>query len=354
MAEKNKVGDLNIKSTVNETEGNASDFPMMKDSMMTLKDRVEQKKDPDEKSLNSAHFTEDQLKEEEEDKKEKTQKKKEKNPESEQIQRIIEQEKMENQQNLMRQADKLITETERIEQKYQKEHSFLYLYSNDPQLKKLIKSIQKRIIFILLGGLVQLFFSIWNNFILCNNKEAVTMTFFILSSLSFFLDIFIFIIILIGLLNDPYASKAFRILIILEAVIIIVTYVFNFISFIISIEYIKEDYEGLTKWLLIFGNIIVLAGLISIVVIASLLAIDSLMILVGKKIEYSVLVAEEKINKSKDNKGSSETTNDNTNNEKNEEKEKQKKIDEEYIENICNPFHAGVSAERIDDAMKNF
>lgn len=360
---KTKIGDQGIKTSIIHTENEISSSsapanPDLDKNLFAFDNKT--KKDPDEKSLNSAQFTEDELKGS--DGKNDGNKTAEKNKlsEKEKIKRIENQEKIENDRILLNQADKMITETERMEKQYQKEHSFLYLYSQDPQLKSLINKIKITLLKISFGCLIQLFYSLLDDLVFTKN-EPVIMTFVILSIVSLFMCIFSIAIIQIGLLNDPYGSKGFRIMVVFEALVMVITYIFNLSSVLITfIRFGEERKSFVEKFLIILISISVLVLLIPLTFFCIKLGIDSGLILIGKKTEYSVLVAEEKMNKSKNDSNTGEiaiTTSGNINSEKDKDKEseeeKQKRLDKEAIENMFETFHVGVSAERIDDVMKN-
>ena len=126
--------------------------------------------------------------------------------------------------------DKIYKETERQNQKYEKENSYVYLFGNNPQFQKFLKKIKKQLIYCLIEGILIYIFSSIFFFKVTGEKEGIALTSFCLSIGLFVLSIILFISLKLGLLNDPYLSRSFRFFVVLEFIILSTSLCFNTIS----------------------------------------------------------------------------------------------------------------------------
>lgn len=353
-----------------------------KPSIITTTDS---KKDPDEKSLNSAEYTAQELKfREKELEKEKTEIKEEKEKEinidiekdkdkdkdnikdkdrnkdkdkNKEINSVKDKEFLiERERHMRKEVDEYYNETERQKKKYLKD-SMMYLYSNDPQLQKIIKKVEKKIVIITLIGILLGFCSGINHFIIYKSKDGISLTTFILSILFFAINALLFSGLKIGLLNDPNLSKAFRMFVVLQCGLLLSSSFFYFISAIFSFSRINNRFDSIFLKLIIYLFILgMLLLLYPALKYSIFLGFESLLILANKKTEYVKLIEEEKEKSNKNDVSNSNSNNSidkssgfvvNHNTQKNP-----KEIDEnEKIYNFYNyldKFHASVSTDRED------
>jgi hypothetical protein len=241
--------------------------------------------------------------------------------------------------------DKVYNETERLKQEYEEKNSKYYLF-NDPQFKKYIKGVEIQL-YLLLGLSILLnilSISMMSN--LGKKIEGISITCIIISILLFSNTLLLIACVKIGLLNDKDLAKAFRFFVISELLSLINSVCFNFISVIL---YNKKISNKIWIYLLL-----ILIVLVSILVIKKclILFIESCLILLGMKTEYSVLISKEKKEYDKTttslsfsmNKTHSDLLEENDSQNKNEEND-----DKFKNFNYFNKFHYSVSSERKSD-----
>ena len=255
--------------------------------------------------------------------------------------------------------DKIYKETERQNQKYEKENSYVYLFGNNPQFQKFLKKIKKQLIYCLIEGILIYIFSSIFFFKVTGEKEGIALTSFCLSIGLFVLSIILFISLKLGLLNDPYLSRSFRFFVVLEFIILSTSLCFNTISIILNIEEITEIEMVKYKILIVLLFILILVGFIATVKYCFSLFFESLLILLGKKTEYSLLMLKEKkLNKDNSilNLSTSITseglnkTNIDLLNENNRNSNDKNKDDEKYRNyNYFSKFHYSISSNRKED-----
>lgn len=255
--------------------------------------------------------------------------------------------------------DKIYKETERQNQKYEKENSYVYLFGNNPQFQKFLKKIKKQLIYCLIEGILINIFSSIFFFKVTGEKEGIALTSFCLSIGLFVLSIIVFISLKLGLLNDPYLSRSFRFFVVLEFIILSTSLCFNTISIILNIEEITEIEMVKYKILIVLLFILILVGFIATLKYCFSLFFESLLILLGKKTEYSLLMLKEKkLNKDNSilNLSTSITseglnkTNIDLLNENNRNSNDKNKDDEKYRNyNYFSKFHYSISSNRKED-----
>ena len=251
-------------------------------------------------------------------------------------------------ENTMRdELEKISNENERLKQEYEEKNSKYYLFKN-PQFKKFIKNVEMQLFYLL--GLVALLtiFSILMTFNSKKEFEGVPLVGLIITILLFSVNLLLIACVKMGLLNDAELSKAFRIFVIIELLLLITSICFNFISIFLDNKKISNKF-----WIFALLILIIL-DLIFVVKKCLNLFIESFMILLGKKTEYSVLISkEERYDNSVSfslNKTNSDLLDENKNKKKNEEDE----MDESFKNfNYFNKFHYSVSADRKNDYILN-
>ena len=251
-------------------------------------------------------------------------------------------------ENTMRdELEKISNENERLKQEYEEKNSKYYLFKN-PQFKKFIKNVEMQLFYLL--GLAALL-TIFSIFIIFNSKkefEGIPLVGLIITILLFSDNILLIACVKIGLLNDTELSKAFRIFVIFGLLLLITSICFNFISIFL------DNKKDSNKFWIFALLILIILDLIFVVKKCLNLFIESFMILLGKKTEYSVLISkEERYDNSVSfslNKTNSDLLDENKSKKKNEEDE----IDESFKNfNYFNKFHYSVSADRKNDYILN-
>ena len=249
-------------------------------------------------------------------------------------------------ENTMRnELDKISNETERLKQEYEEKSSKYYLFEN-PQFKKFIKNVEMQLLFLLgLSGLLSVF-SI--ALIISNSAKEIggfSIACLIITIILVANNLILIACVKMGLLNDTYLSKAFRMFVIMESLLLITSLCFNITSLFLN--------KKISHKFWIFSLLIlIMLDLIFVVKKCLNLFVESCLIVLGKKTEYSVLI-------SKENQGNSRTNTslnfslDKTTNDlldeginKNIEEEKENNF---KVYNFFNKFHYSVSSDRKND-----
>ena len=320
------------------------------------------KMEEDEKSTNSAEFSGQELR-----------KKKEKEKENNSIQFInpkklskkaYEKMTQKMKENTMRmEIEKIDKETERIRQKYEEKNAFLHSFDNNPQFQKMLKNVEKQLKVIFLFGIIVCVFSSLVYFYVTKRKDGCSLASFSLSVAEIAIVLILIITLEIGLLNDPNLSKAFRLFVIFELLIIIGTFIINVIVIVVIQEYLSNQ-QSITK-IIVYLLFVLLIGLFVIGFKMCLpLFIESILILLNKKTEYSILIINEQNAKSESNVINNLSTSNNysteglnndtttgiiSENEKKQGLEITNKEEEKYKNmNYFNKFHYSVTSDRKD------
>jgi len=249
-------------------------------------------------------------------------------------------------ENTMRnELDKISNETERLKQEYEEKSSKYYLFEN-PQFKKFIKNVEMQLLFLLgLSGLLSVF-SI--ALIISNSAKEIggfSIACLIITIMLVANNLILIACVKMGLLNDTYLSKAFRMFVIMESLLLITSLCFNITSLFLN--------KKISHKFWIFSLLIlIMLDLIFVVKKCLNLFVESCLILLGKKTEYSVLISKENQGNSRTNTSLNfsldKTTNDlldeGINKSIEEEKENNFKV---Y--NFFNKFHYSVSSDRKND-----
>ena len=265
--------------------------------------------------------------------------------------------------------EKIDKETERLKQKYEEKNSFLHLFNNNPQFQKMLKFVQKQLFLIFILGVFICSFSGFIYFYVSKAEEGIALSSFCLSIAELAVFFILMISLKIGLLNDPYLSKAFRFFVIIEFLIIFGCFILNIIVPII----LKDHMEILInkKVEIVIYILFIIIELIHIIIFKYCysLFIESLLILLNKKTEYSILIVNEKNTISESNIGnnitmsnsySTDNLNNNTTtgilseNDKNFDNNKQLNKEEEKFRNFnyFNKFHYSVTGRKEDIYFK--
>ena len=316
------------------------------------------KHDEDEKSTNSAEFSGQELRKEKQNSFKNI---KQKNLSKKAYEKLTEKLK---ERTMRMEIEKIDRETERLKQKYEEKNAYLHSFDNNPQFQKMLKSVEKQLLVIFIMGILVCSFSGIVYFYITNRKNGVSLASFSLS-MSEICFVFILIITLkLGLLNDPNLSKAFRLFVIIEFLILIGSFVINIIVVIMINEYLEKK-SNLVKMITY-----IIFCLVSVLFIIGFkfcfsLFFESILILLNRKTEYSILMIKEQNSKSESNiNGNISTLNNNStmtlNNDTNSGiiSDNQKKNNENAINKeeeqyrhfkYFNRFHYSVTSDRKDD-----
>ena len=348
--EKDKIKDKNL--------------PLIRQSDTDKKDIIielsHHKKDEDEKSNNSAEFSGQDLN---------CEKKTEKNNESPQIKPIILSQKAYDkytqrlkEKTMRLELEKIDKETERMKQKYEERNSYFHFFNNNPQFQKMLNIVKKQL---LVNFTLALFICIFSGlvyFYITKRKEGIALACFSLAIADIAIFIILFISLKLGLLNDPDLSKAFRLFVIFELLILISTLVLNIILPFLVKSHLKRISDQKVR--IIFYILFIIMTLLYIITFKFCFSLffESLLILLNKKTEYSILIINEQSpsinmnlslsnNVSSDNLNNTSTGifNDNQNQSQNNKKAPMTKEEEQYRNfNYFNKFHYSVTSARND------
>ena len=323
------------------------------------------KKEEDESSNNSAEFSTNVLKNEKEKEKAKTtldikpitlsQKAYDKYTE-----RLKE-------KTMKKEIEKINQETERIKQKFEEKNSYLHLFSNNPQFQKMVKFVEKQLFLIFIIALLIGIFSGLIYFNITRRKMGIALANFTLSILEISIFFILIISLKLGLLKDPELSKAFRLFVIIEFLVLIASFVMNILIALLIKNYLKKNDEKIKIFVYILFGVIILLFIISFKY-CFVLFFESLLILLNKKTEYSILMINEQNSKSDVNIINSFQTSNNISteglinnstgiinaNENNNQNNKNNKEEEQYRNfNYFNKFHYSVTNDRKDEQYFN-
>ena len=202
---------------------------------------------------------------------------------------------------MRKEIEKIQKETERIKKIYEEKNSFLHLFDNNPQFQKLLKMVEKQLRYIFFQGILIFLFGCLIYFKVTNKKSGLALGSMSISISEIAFIIILFISLKIGLLNDPELSKAFRVFVILECLMIISSFIINILIPFFIIKRLKK-LDNYTIKLLVY--ILFLLMMISFIITFKQcynLFVESIYILLNKKTEYSILMVNEKNNNNETN-----------------------------------------------------
>jgi hypothetical protein len=202
---------------------------------------------------------------------------------------------------MRKELEKIQKETERIKKIYEEKNSFLHLFDNNPQFQKMLKMVEKQLRFILFQGILIFIFGCLIYFKVSNRKSGLALGSMSISISEIAFIIILFISLKIGLLNDPELSKAFRVFVIIECLMIISSFIINILIPFFIIKRLKK-LDNYTIKLLVY--ILFLLMMISFIITFKQcynLFVESIYILLNKKTEYSILMVNEKNNNNETN-----------------------------------------------------
>ena len=317
--------------------------------------------DEDDKSNNSAEFSGQQLEKEKEVKESNNSKTKRKPIvlSKKAYDRYTERLK---ERTMRLEIEKIDKETQRLKKIFEEKHSHLHLFSNNPQFQKMLKMVQNQLIFIFSLSILTSISSGLIYFYVTERKEGIALGSFCLSLAEITMFILLIISLKMGLLNSPDLSKAFRLFVIIEFLLLIGSFVLNIIIALFLSEYLDSRSSIIIAYALLI--IIILLFLLSLKYCYSLF-MESFLIIFNKKTEYAILIINESIHPESNIEAnlsdSNNMTTDNLNSTSSgifSESEKNNNInnmqmnkDEEKYRNYnyFNKFHYSVTSSRKDD-----
>ena len=136
--------------------------------------------------------------------------------------------------------EKIDKETQRLKKIFEEKHSHLHLFSNNPQFQKMLKMVQNQLIFIFSLSILTSISSGLIYFYVTERKEGIALGSFCLSLVEITMFILLIISLKMGLLNSPDLSKAFRLFVIIEFLLLIGSFVLNIIIALFLSEYLDS------------------------------------------------------------------------------------------------------------------
>ena len=273
---------------------------------------------------------------------------------------------------MRKEIEKMDKETERLRKKFDEQNSFLHLFDNNPQYRKVIKFVQKQLIFIFILGAIMSAFSGISYFYVTQGKEGIPLIGFLLSIVGLSMFLILIISLKFGLLNDPNLSKAFRLFVILEFSLLFSSFILNIIIPFLLKKNLKKYISDIKIRIFIYilFLLMILFFFITVKYCYSLF-IESILILINKKTEYSILMINEKnsfsegniiANLSTSNNISSDALNKSTStgiinenlNKYNNPASMNKEEEQFRNYNFFNQFHYSVTSNRKEDKYLNY
>ena len=261
--------------------------------------------------------------------------------------------------------DKIYKETERMKQKYEEKSSNLHKFDNNPQFQKMLNGVGKQLFYLLLETILLNIFSSLIYFVVTQGKDGISLVSFSLSVLLFAFSLLLLTSLKLGLLNDPYLSKAFRLFVVFEFFLIITTFGFNIASMFTGLKYTKKKDVFKLKVVIYILFSLTFLFFFPIIKYSSTLFFESIHILFGTKTEYSILMLNEQSSYNVNNldpnlstsmnDGLNKTTSDLLIETNNNKSSKEVNNDEEKYKNYYyfQNFHYSVSSERKKDYHLN-
>ena len=149
-------------------------------------------------------------------------------------------------------VEKIYKESEKLKRKYEEKNSNLHLFDNNPQFQKMLKMVEKQIKYFFIEGVILIVFSAILYFNVTRRKEGLALASFCLSAPEVAICIILYTSLKIGLLNDPDLSKAFRVFVIFESLLMVISFFLNVVSGLISIKYLKKIDQFVISFLVCF------------------------------------------------------------------------------------------------------
>jgi uncharacterized membrane protein required for colicin V production len=190
-------------------------------------------------------------------------------------------------------VEKIYKESEKLKRKYEEKNSNLHLFDNNPQFQKMLKMVEKQIKYFFIEGVILIVFSAILYFNVTRRKEGLALASFCLSAPEVAICIILYTSLKIGLLNDPDLSKAFRVFVIFESLLMVISFFLNVVSGLISIKYLKKIDQFVISFLVCVLFLLMIICFFVVFKSCLNLFVESALILFHKKTEYSNLLINE-------------------------------------------------------------
>ena len=264
-------------------------------------------------------------------------------------------------QTMRIEIEKVYNETERLKRKYEEKNSHLHSFDNNPQFQKMLRTVEKQLKYFFIEGIFLNIFSALLYFYITRRKEGLALSSFCLSVSEIAICIILFIALRLGLLNDPNLSKAFRLFVVIESLLLFTSFIFNIIAGVVTRYYFKKNVEFTFRIIIYIIYSLMILIFIFIFKFCLNLFVESALILLRRKTEYSILMLNEQnikndinfnINLSTtSNNVTTEYLNNNSTNILNINNNKEENKEEEQFKtfNFYNKFHYSNTSARDHD-----
>ena len=264
-------------------------------------------------------------------------------------------------------VDKIFSENEKLKNKYEEKNSYLHRFDNNPQFQKMLKTVNNQLKYFFIKGVLLCIFSGLLYFYISRGKEGLALSSFLLSILGIAISLVLFGSMRLGLLNDPYLSKAFRLFVIMEVFLLYISLIINIIAIFVSSTYFKKYSELKIRIIIYIIFLLIIIIFISTFKLCLNLFVESVLILLNRKTEYSILILNEEKMKNEINFNINMSTVSNNittdplkmestnifnidNNNNNNFKKEEDKEEEQYRNfSYFNKFHYSVTSSRKND-----
>ena len=193
--------------------------------------------------------------------------------------------------------DKQYEETEQLKNKYEEKNSFLHKFDNNPQFQKMLKMVDTQLKYFFIEGIFFNLFSALLYFYITRRKEGLALSSFCLSITELSICLILFFGLKLGILSDPNLSKAFRVFVIMESLLFFTSFIINVIAGILDSSYFKENAEFIIRIVVYLVFLLMIFIFFYVFKFCLNLFVESAMILLNRKTEYSILMLNEQNNK---------------------------------------------------------
>ena len=227
----------------------------------------------------------------------------------------------------------------------------------------MLKMVEKQLILIFLQGILICIFSCLVYFLVTKKESGLALGNISISISEISFIIILFLSLKIGLLNDPELSKAFRVFVIIEFLMLISSFIITILIPFLVIKYLKKMNNKKLKLMVYTFFLLVMICFIITFKKCYNLFVESIFILLNKKTEYSILMVNEKNNNIENNTSmnytssnsmsTAEINNSSTgiiSDNQNKNNNLMTKEEEQYRNyNFFNTFHYSITSDRKDN-----
>jgi hypothetical protein len=226
----------------------------------------------------------------------------------------------------------------------------------------MLKMVEKQLKLIFLQGILICIFSCLIYFYVTKKKSGLALGNISISIAEIAFLVILFLSLKIGLLNDPELSKAFRVFVILECLMLISSFIITILIPFLITKYLKKLDNNIMKLVVyILFSLVMICFIITFKKCYNLF-VESIFILLNKKTEYSILMVKEQnnneynasMNMTTSNSMSTAEINNSSSgifsdNQKNNNNVMTKEEEEYRKYNFFNTFHYSITSDRKDN-----